>query len=868
MAGPLDVHFLDVGAIQYGDSILCRRGDTTIYIDGAHPADYEGQTGYDSLPEQMRQILGIEPPFTVDLLVVTHCHGDHIGCLPKFVASGDLRCKWALIADPDLGWGEHRQDSISVDSLDPRVARLLNALREGSNTFTGPQGDTVAEADQQAFKNKYLEMLRTLEEAGATIVRYGVDSHADLAQEFSDFGLRILGPNLEHLIKCADAIAHFQRDASVAIERELASDAGLSDREILERVSELLADEAEFLSDRPGMGAALNDQSIVIAIEANGRKVLLPGDMQFAAAEVRDLDASIMELRRNIERAGPYDIIKTSHHSSYNGWDDTVLAQQFPSDGPVWLVHTGGLEDPDHPEPNVLRRIKGWHRANPRRLNWFRTDRNGLISIRIAEDGTITADAGRGRVNTFVPNPQTRREVAPSTPTPPARPVLEERKTALVPAKPSPVLEPAKSAADTVDIWARVPHTQTRVTITVDVQPAYAANIQTHPSPPSPAPPSAPPDPAPTPAPPIHLAQGRELPRLLFVTDKAALRQRIGSAAAEGVVRAIRDAQQSVLADQALSTMSAIDAAAAVRPYLREDIAGVVIVGGAEVVPMLRLDVLDPALRAEIASDFADDDDFIVWNDELYVDRDGDLMPEIPVSRIPDGGSAELVAAALSCSGPARTSRFGVRNVRRPFAEAVYNVLPGSRAALISAPSRTVDVLPNDVSSDFVYLMLHGDDGDSQRFWGDSPQGPLEAFALSRVPQRFSGVVFAGCCWGALTTTKRALFVCQNEPVVSKSWQDSIPLGFLRAGAQAFVGCTGVHYSPPAQSPQPTQAGGPMHVAFFNQLMAGNPPARALFNAKVDYLRGMPHAGADASPEEVAIEMKILRQFTCLGLGW
>jgi beta-lactamase superfamily II metal-dependent hydrolase len=859
MATPLEVHFLDVGAIKYGDSILCRRGNTAVFIDGAHPGDYEGQSGYKSLPEQMRQILGADPPFTVDLLIVTHCHGDHIGCLPAFVASGDLRCRRALVADADLGWGEHRQDSISIDSLDPRIAGLLNALREGGNIFSGPQGDTVAEADQQAFKSSYLDMLGKLEQGGATIIRYGVDSHERITREFREFGLRILGPTREHLIKCADAIAQFQRDASIEIERQLAGDAGLSDREILDRVSESLADKTEFVSDRPGMGAALNDQSIVMAIEANGRKILLPGDMQFAEAEVEGLDGHMTRLRQRVQRFGPYQIIKTSHHSSYNGWDDTVLAQQFPPDGPVWLVHSGGLNDPSHPEPSVLRGIKAWHRANPRRLNWFRTDRNGLISIRIADDGTISADPDRGRANSFVPNPETRREAVSAGPQP---------LVSVPPAqtKPIPAVEVTGEGSDVVEIRARVPHTKTRVTITVDVQPADGAQIQSTQGLQSTS--SLPPDPGSAPVPFVHLAQGRELPRLLFVTDQAALAKRIGAPSAGAVIEAIRNAGQSVVADQRLSTMSAVEAAAAVRPHLREGIAGVVIIGGTEVVPMLRLDVLDPPLRAEIASDFADDDDFIVWSDELYADRDGDLMPEVPVSRIPDGGSGELVAAALSCRAPARASRFGVRNVRRPFAEAVYRALPGSRTALISAPSETANIQPNDVSSDFVYLMLHGDDNDAQRFWGDSPHGPLEAFALSRIPQRFNGVVFAGCCWGALTTAKRALYVSESEPAISKNWQDSIPLSFLRGGAQAFIGCTGVHYSPPAQSPDPAQAGGPMHVAFFKQTLAGNPPARALFNAKIDYLRGMPHAGADASPEEVAIEMKILRQFTCLGLGW
>lgn len=89
-------------------------------------------------------------------------------------------------------------------------------------------------------------------------------------------------------------------------------------------------------------------------------------------------------------------------------------------------------------------------------------------------------------------------------------------------------------------------------------------------------------------------------------------------------------------------------------------------------------------------------------------------------------------------------------------------------------------------------------------------------------------------------------------------------LGFLKAGALAFVGCTGVHYSP--SEPPYRYYGGPMHEAFWKSWLAGLPPAKALFEAKKEYLGGIPHR--DASPMSRAIEIKILRQYTCLGLGW
>ena len=92
----------------------------------------------------------------------------------------------------------------------------------------------------------------------------------------------------------------------------------------------------------------------------------------------------------------------------------------------------------------------------------------------------------------------------------------------------------------------------------------------------------------------------------------------------------------------------------------------------------------------------------------------------------------------------------------------------------------------------------------------------------------------------------------------------SLALEFLASGALAFVGCTGVHYSPEGVG---NYFGRPLHEAFWRSYDAGYSPASALLAAKVEYVQGIPHA-QDAEEDAVAIKLKILRQFTCLGLGW
>jgi hypothetical protein len=93
--------------------------------------------------------------------------------------------------------------------------------------------------------------------------------------------------------------------------------------------------------------------------------------------------------------------------------------------------------------------------------------------------------------------------------------------------------------------------------------------------------------------------------------------------------------------------------------------------------------------------------------------------------------------------------------------------------------------------------------------------------------------------------------------------ENSIALSTLRAGYRAFIGCTGAHYSP--LTAQPDMAGGPMHVHFWRLLATDKSPALALFNAKRAFEANFPQSD-DAGDD--AINQKILRQFTCLGLGW
>jgi hypothetical protein len=307
-----------------------------------------------------------------------------------------------------------------------------------------------------------------------------------------------------------------------------------------------------------------------------------------------------------------------------------------------------------------------------------------------------------------------------------------------------------------------------------------------------------------------------------------------------------------------------------IRPQLAADtFAGVVVLGGYDVVPAHRLDVLDAQTRQALQDAGLvdqDGDKFIVWSDELYGDFDGDFMPELPVSRIPDGRLADVVFAALEAPKFTSGPRFGVRNVNRPFAREVFPKLPGQGGQLEVSEAFGPQNMILGSAAGAVYFMLHGSSRDATRFWGETTgAGVYEAVAIENVPQQAPGsIVFTGCCWGALAMSPPAVRVQPGTLLRPRGPEASMAIAYLRAGALAFVGCTGSHYSP-KQSPF-NYYGKPMHDAFWEAIGQGKQPAEALYLAKREYARLMPHGMTDLFSR--AIEIKILRQYTCLGLGW
>jgi beta-lactamase superfamily II metal-dependent hydrolase len=841
-ANSLRIHLLDMGTEKYGDCFVCQLGSQTILIDGGHQGDYKGQAGFDSIPTQLEAILGHAAPFQIDLLVVTHCHLDHIGCLPALVANHDLNVTWALVADEKFGFGR------SVDAMPDRgrgpMDRLAAALREES------RADVTDDAELERFfqdavtlESRYIAMLKTLKDQGTRIVRYGRDETKALERAFAAFGFEILGPELDHLMICAEAIAKPNADAMVLAQDAMQRD-GTSSLANLYR-SIVAGADAEPGLDRPGRGAALNDQSIVIKLSVNGVSSLLTGDMQFAKSEVSGLNPWMKKLRERVQAAGPYHFIKLAHHASYNGLDEDVLAEW---QGVKSVAISGGV-DAGHPDPGVLELLS----AHAAEVHWSRTDRNGHITVTFP-GGQPQMAISRGELDDPTPNgdtmtPEVLAVGGAGTPETPVKVATGGGITAMA----------VGGGITEVTASAKIPSGTQRVTITFEVTP--------QPVKPGDGPNSLGNGPkqitrqVPKPLKTYALAGGRKLPELLFVTHPQRLEANIGVQEAAMALQSIKDAGQMVY-----NVTDPDHAFAEVREALHDSHVGVVIVGGYDVLPAQRVDALDKALRRRLGPQTPDDDNFIVWSDWIYGDRDDDGLPEVPVSRIPDAKSSQLVKAALQAKADPELERYGLRNSARPFADTVFGGIQGGTPILVSSPTQASRLEAGSANGSRLYYMLHGSDVDGSRFWGEDQGEMVEALNISNVPDSCSGLVFTGCCWGALTVNTIASRATPGAPLPVRTPESSLALRYLLAGAQAFIGCTGSHYSPTV-APY-NYFGGPMHEAFWTRYRQDryHSPAKALFEARIDYLEGMPHGQVKALAR--AFESKIYAQYTCLGLGW
>lgn len=109
-------------------------------------------------------------PASISLLVVTHCHADHIGCLPELVANGDIVARWALVADESRRWSDDTRKYLD-EAPEPARCAVTALLEEEYGAETDEE--TLDLLDRaKGLRPRYAGMLDTLAACPGGLVRY------------------------------------------------------------------------------------------------------------------------------------------------------------------------------------------------------------------------------------------------------------------------------------------------------------------------------------------------------------------------------------------------------------------------------------------------------------------------------------------------------------------------------------------------------------------------------------------------------------------------------------------------------------------------------------------------------------------------
>ena len=306
--------------------------------------------------------------------------------------------------NPKFRWKEGANDTLIGNDA------LVDALLEEDHSFLPDDELEQFLVDAGLLVDRYKEMIANLKQSSKVILFNGVDAKdfKPLENEFKSLGLKILGPTKKHLKLTKDALDSQIDALTDFVTSPSFTDAATNDVDRYRKLySEGIADNAPAMDAIQNKGS-INDESIVLKFKSkapNSWTAFLAGDMQFAVPEVSGLDDEMKKLLKKANDNGPYDFIKTSHHTSYNGIDEEML-DYWIDQGTEFYGHSGGLYDPSHPEPDMLDSLK----QRKDKLQFVRTDRNGLIKVANDENGEVTLWITKGEVNTFTKNKNKPRD--------------------------------------------------------------------------------------------------------------------------------------------------------------------------------------------------------------------------------------------------------------------------------------------------------------------------------------------------------------------------------------------------------------------------------------------------------------------------
>ncbi|RKZ24332.1 hypothetical protein DRQ20_07200 [bacterium] len=233
----------------------------------------------------------------------------------------------------------------------------------------------------------------------------------------------------------------------------------------------------------------------------------------------------------------------------------------------------------------------------------------------------------------------------------------------------------------------------------------------------------------------------------------------------------------------------------------------VVLVGGDELFPFKKVE--NPT----------HDPDPYVYTDNLYASLDDDyLIPELALSRLPDGGSLDLLITLLRSIGKNEVGAESLGVTAAVWKEAALEVYKevGKEEMVVSPPSEEKD-LPS-LKKEILYFNVHG--SDTSPYWYGEGNGKYPVILSPRSIPDFSGVVASEACYGAY--------------ILDKKCDESIALTFLKKGAVSFLGSTTIAYGP--YYPPSTEADLLVKL-YFQELKNGKTCGEALLEAKRKFFK-------------------------------